>query len=91
MIRREACKGCHDDYYNQAGNSTTGRCWNAKDGRMKDRYETGTWTDPTSPGAFAKVRVPSCYNAPGRHFQDALPYFVNPQAVRDARKLPRAS
>jgi len=34
MIPREACRGCHDDFYNRPD----GRCWSAKTGEMKTRY-----------------------------------------------------
>lgn len=75
MIKIEACSGCRDDFYN-GSRGMNGRCWHAKTGHMVTRYRIGTWTTPTTPRAFAEVRVPSCYHQQGAHFYDRLPDFV---------------
>lgn len=63
------CVGCRDNFYNRSDS----RCWNLPTAKLKRRWETGTWTDPTTPGAFREIKVLSCFNAPGRHFSDSLP------------------
>lgn len=73
MIPREACNGCHDDFYNRADS----RCWSAKSGRMRTRYAIHYMTAPTEPRAFAEVRKPSCYRQSNALvFYDKLPDFV---------------
>jgi hypothetical protein len=58
---------------------------------MVNRYSIGTWTAPTAPGAFTKVRVPSCYHQSGVYYQKTLPDFVDPKTVqRESKRLPRA-
>ena len=89
MITREQCNGCEDDFYNVEGHSMSGRCWSAKTGKMKVRYRTGTWTMPASPGAFTKVRVPTCYRQKWQHYSDRLPDFVKAGDVVRPRKETR--
>lgn len=67
------CRGCRNDFYNQAGRSTTGRCWSLPTAEMKTRFRTGTWDDPTKPGAFVEVEVYGCYHAVGEHYVDEKP------------------
>ena len=87
MIDREACGGCYDDHYNIAGNSSTGRCWAAKTGRMMTRYRLHYMQVPTAPGAYTEVRAPSCYHQVNRNvFHNSLPSFVKlADVVRMAR------
>lgn len=95
MISREACRGCRDDFYNGRVNIDGGtRCWSAKDGRMVTRFKIGHWVAPTTPGAFEKVRVPSCYHQPGVFaYYKTLPDFVKVSDLRKRRpetpQLPR--
>jgi hypothetical protein len=63
------CQGCRDDFYNRGEK----RCWSLDDAKMVRRWETGTWTDPTKPGAFTEVETLNCFNASGRHFTASLP------------------
>jgi hypothetical protein len=73
MIPREQCYGCHDDFYN-AGDA---RCWSAKTGRMKIRYQLHFMQVPTEKGAYKKVRRPSCFHKVNSYvFHDRLPDFV---------------
>lgn len=78
MRDTKACAGCRDNFYNR---SEAERCWSLKSAKMVKRFETGTWTDPTQPGAFTEVMVPSCYHAQGRHFVERLPDFVKIEDV----------
>jgi hypothetical protein len=83
VIPRDKCKGCRDDFYNCRQNlDGSTRCWSAKDGKMVTRYRLHWWTAPTVPGAFEKVRVPSCYHQPGQ-------YAYYEQLPSCARKLKR--
>lgn len=61
------CRGCRDDYYNQAGNSQTGRCWGLANAKVVTRYRIGWWTQPTQPGAYTKVQTLDCHHAPGQY------------------------
>ena len=80
--KKRLCVGCRDDFYNEPGNSTTGECWLLKKAKEVIRYRIGWWTAPTQPGAFARVRVLSCYNQPGRFgYYVKLPDFA--VGVRD--------
>jgi len=76
--RKEYCRGCRDDYYNQPGNSFNGtECWSLKSATVGTRYRIDWWTRPTVPGAFTKVTTNSCHYAPGRYaLKDKLPVFA---------------
>jgi hypothetical protein len=91
MIARSACSGCHDDFYNGRTNCDGGdRCWSAKAGVMKTRYRIHYMTAPTQKGAFAKVRVPSCYRQVNSYvFYDALPSFVKASDLNRERRVSR--
>ena len=87
MISREACNGCHDDFYNAAGNSSDGRCWSAKTGKMITRYAIHFMTAPTQKGAFEKVRKPSCYHQVNQcGFYNELPSFVKASDLRREKR-----
>jgi hypothetical protein len=71
------CEGCRNNFYNQAGNSTTGRCWSMENAKVVTRYRLGWWTQPTQPGAYAKVTTLSCHHAPGQYaLHEELPDFI---------------
>lgn len=88
MITLDACRGCHDDFYNQPGHALDGkRCWSAKSGEMVTRYKIGTWTQPDAKGAFTKVRVPSCYRQPSQYaYYTSLPDFVKVSDLNRAKR-----
>lgn len=67
------CVGCRDNLYNDKTPSSGKRCWSFGAATLERRFETGTWTDPTTPGAFTEVEVHHCYNAADRHFSRSLP------------------
>jgi hypothetical protein len=84
MIPREACRGCYDDFYNKTDGA---RCWSAKDGRMMTRYRIHFMTAPTEPGAFTKVKAPSCYRQVNSYvYRDALPSFVKASDLNRAKR-----
>ena len=92
MISREACRGCHDDYYNQPGNTFSGdRCWSAKSGLMMIRYKIGIHSMPATPFAFEQVRKPSCYRQTGEAFYNELPHFVKLDQVIGHARAKRAA
>lgn len=75
--KKQYCRGCRDDYYNQPGNSTSGECWALKTARVVTRYRIGWWTRPTEPGAFTEVQTLDCHYATGRYAHyDKLPSFA---------------
>lgn len=74
---KSKCIGCRENFYNQPGNSNTGECWLLKSATVKWRWQTGVWTMPLSPGAFQRVRVPSCYRKQGYVYTDK----PHPEAV----------
>lgn len=82
MKDTKPCRGCRDDFYNGRNPLGVKRCWALKDAKIVKRYEIGTWTQPTAPGAFTEVMVPNCYHADGRHFYKELPHFVKAEDVR---------
>lgn len=92
MIPLSACGGCRDDFYNGHNPMGVKRCWLAKDGRMVTRYRIGWWTQPTSPGAFTKVRVPNCYHQPGVAAYCAdLPSYVRAADLNRKKLAARAT
>lgn len=88
MISREACRGCHDDFYNGRTNfDGSDRCWSAKTGKMMTRYRIYYMTAPTEKGAYTKVRVPSCYHQVNNHiFHNSLPRFVKASDLNRAKR-----
>lgn len=60
------CKGCRNDFYNGVNNLGIKECWFLKNAKPVTRYEIGTWTLPTQPGAFRKVEVYDCYQTDGK-------------------------
>lgn len=75
------CRGCEDDFYNDRNPMGVKRCWHADSAKVVVRYRTGTWTLPTTKGAFTEVRVPNCYRQKGQHFTSTLPDFVKREDV----------
>ncbi len=68
------CGGCRNNFYNgNNGDLGVKQCWSVGKATVVVRFKIGTWTMPTAPGAFAKVRVPDCYHADGSHFYEKLP------------------
>ena len=75
------CSGCRDDFYNEKNSIGIKHCWMLAKARMVERFQIGTWTQPTQPGAFTKVRKLNCWCADGLHFYDKLPDFVKLEDV----------
>lgn len=75
------CRGCEDDFYNGHNPYGVTACWHLGDATIVTRYRTGTWTQPTQPGAFTEVQVPNCYRQKGEHFVAKLPDFVKLEDV----------
>jgi hypothetical protein len=86
MIPIAECRGCYDDFYN-GPRGQNGRCWMASDGKMMTRYAIHYMTRPTEPGAFTKVKRPSCYHQVNNlMFVNTLPeHAVKPRAERRKR------
>ena len=81
------CHGCHDDFYNDKNPMGVKKCWGLKSAKLITRYRIGTWTQPTQPGAFTAVRVPSCFHQPGSAFYGKLPDFVK---AKDVNRKPQS-
>ena len=83
MIEREACHGCHDDFYNGPDR----RCWSAAKGTMMTLYQIHYLQAPTAPKAFTEVRKPSCYHQVNAGiFYKQLPHFVKMADVVRAKR-----
>jgi hypothetical protein len=74
------CHGCRNDFYN-SDRGLHGKCWSLDKARMVRRYRIGTWTTPTTKGAFTEVLAPNCYHGNGVHFVERLPDFVRLEDV----------
>jgi hypothetical protein len=85
VIPVSECRGCYDDFYNGRTNiGGSKRCWSAESGKMMTRYAIHFMTRPTEPGAFEKVRRPSCYRqVNNRMFVNKLPaHAVKPRTEK---------
>lgn len=83
MISSSACAGCRDNFYNQGGQ----RCWSAESGKMITRYRIHFMTRPDEPGAYTKVRAPSCYRQSNNYvFHNTLPSFVKAKDLNRANR-----
>lgn len=56
------CAGCHDDFYNQPGNSSKGRCWSLAS--MKLVWKKEVSVDQRPPWTQKAKRLPECYHRP---------------------------
>ena len=71
---KSLCVGCRDNFYNNNNPLGAKECWGYKSAKVVTRYRIGTWTLPTEPGAFTKVKTLSCHHAPGQYgHYDKLP------------------
>ena len=66
--RKKLCSGCHQNYYNQAGNSDTGECWMLAGSKVVTRTSVGTWQNP--PYEWTPQETLSCHSPEGRHWID---------------------
>lgn len=57
------CVGCHDNFYNCSGNSSSGRCWSLAS--MKLVWKKEVSFDQRPPWTQKAKRVPDCYHRPG--------------------------
>lgn len=65
MTEREKlthCDGCHNDHYNQPGNSTTGRCWSLP--TMKLILRKPVHINDVPPWLNKSKLMPDCYRKP---------------------------
>jgi hypothetical protein len=76
------CVGCTENFYN--GNNAIGvkECWMLKTAKLVTRYRIGTWTRPTQPGAFHKVKVFQCRHEKGYALCKTLPDFIDPKTLK---------
>lgn len=80
--KKQLCRGCRDDFYNQPGNSQCGHCWSLDTATVVIRYRIGWWTSPATPGAYTKVKTLSCHYAPGSYALHEQPAECNPDRER---------
>ena len=57
------CRGCRDNYYNQPGNSDTGRCWMLDSAEPVTRMNVGFWQNP--PYYWNPEQTLSCHHPEG--------------------------
>lgn len=57
------CRGCVDNYYNQAGNSTTGQCWLLEHAKLVERTRVGILDNP--PYEWIPVEIYHCNRPKG--------------------------
>ena len=82
------CAGCRDDFYNGHNPMNVKRCWSFESADPVVRWRIGTWTKPTTPGAFAEVATLSCHRGEGYHHYKELPdVAIDPVRLR-VRELP---
>ena len=67
------CAGCRNDFYNDKNPLGVRRCWSLDRAKVVKRWRIGTWTDPTQPGAFARVTTYDCHEADGYRDHEKLP------------------
>lgn len=67
------CSGCHDDFYNQPGNSPKGRCWSLDSMKLIQRKEVHI--DQRPPWNQKARLLPNCYHRP--HFVYVKPDITN--------------
>lgn len=86
QAKQPFCRGCRDDFYNEAGNAMNGKhCWSLPDAQVVTRFRIGWWTAPTVPRAYEKVTTLSCHHAPGKYaMHKELPEFVKVEDVVNA-------
>lgn len=71
---RALCAGCRDDFYNTA---MPKGCWSFPKAKVVKRYAIGTFTLPTTPGAFTRVWTLDCKRCPGREvYSEKVPSFA---------------
>jgi hypothetical protein len=85
MVTKDNCRGCRDDFYNDRNPLGVKECWMFKAAKLVDRYRTHRDAMPASKGAFAEVRVPSCFNQTGVYFVKTVPDFVKPEDIVRAK------
>jgi hypothetical protein len=85
----EMCRGCVDDFYNGRNPLGVKRCWSFRDAQVVTRWATGTWTIPTTPGAFTEVAILDCRREKGTHYTSKLPPFAEaPVRIRRSKDAP---
>jgi len=56
------CANCHDNFYNQKGNSSEGRCWSLDSMKLIMRKEVSV--DQRPPWNQKARIIPDCYHRP---------------------------
>ena len=72
-MTRSDCAGCRDDYYNSGDR----KCWSFDTAKVKTRFRIHRDTPCSRPGAYVKVRAPSC--------KHGAPYFYVDKKPRSAK------
>ena len=61
--KKQLCRGCRNDYYNQPGNSTTGECWMLKTAQLVELTRVGYWQNP--PYKWQPKQTLNCHRPEG--------------------------
>lgn len=64
--KKNLCRGCHNDFYNQPGNSTTGECWHLQSATVVERTKIGVWQNP--PYRWQPRQTLSCHMPDGERW-----------------------
>lgn len=83
MKTTEHCVGCYNNFYNQAGNSTTGKCWSLPSAKLITRFGLGVNTPMNIREAYIKVRKPSCYRRNGVVYLNEIPSYAQTRKQRE--------
>lgn len=61
-MNKSHCAGCHDDFYNIPGNSSTGECWSLSTAKLVFKKEVSI--DQRPPWTQKAKELPDCYHRP---------------------------
>jgi hypothetical protein len=73
------CGGCHDDFYNHGGNSTSGCCWALENAKLRWRWVINMQMPMDSRERFRKAKVHDCFRGSGPYrdiFMKRLPQHL---------------
>ena len=76
MKTTKHCAGCRDNFYNQPGNSTTGKCWSLPSAKFVTKWRLSIHTPMNIKSAYVKVKVPDCYREPGYVHLNKVPDYA---------------
>lgn len=64
--KKAMCVGCSNNFYNHAGNSTTGECWSLEKATVVERTKVGVWQNP--PYRWSPHKTLDCHTPDGERW-----------------------